>query len=451
MGKLFGTDGIRGMANVYPMTPELAMKVGKAVAKVLSGKVPGRKPKVVIGKDTRLSGYMLEYALASGLLSMGANVLLIGPIPTPGIAHLTKSMNCDFGIMLTASHNAAHDNGIKIFTHDGFKLPDEMENEIEDWILNKDINSEHISGDALGKAYKVEEGKGRYIEFAKASINYERLEGLKLVIDCANGAAYASAPYVFVELGATIKVINSRPNGLNINDNCGALHVEQLREKVLSEKADVGIALDGDADRLIVIDETGAIVDGDKVMFILAKYLMSKGKLKKNSIVATHYSNLGLAKAMESIGGSLVRADCGDRYVLEEMRKNDYNLGGEKSGHVIFLDHVTTGDGIITALNLLSVMKSSSRKMSELGSEMKLYPQVLSGVKVKEKKDLNLIPGYSDKIKEIEDKLGSSGRVYVRYSGTGAKCRIMIEGPDQAQIEEFAKEIANVIEKDIGA
>jgi phosphoglucosamine mutase len=449
MGKIFGTDGIRGKANVFPMTSEMALKVGKAVAHVFKSKKNGRT-KIVIGKDTRLSGYMLETALASGIVAMGAKVILVGPVPTPAIAHLTKSLNCDAGIMLTASHNPAEDNGIKIFSEDGYKLSDEVEEEIEKYLLEEEIDTAHVTGEKIGKAYRLEDASGRYTAFAKAAIKSASLRGMKIVLDCANGAAYKVAPAIFEELGADVTVIGNKPNGLNINLECGATHTKKMQEKVKETNADIGIALDGDADRIIVSDEKGNIVDGDKLLLIMALDLLKSGKLANNTLVVTVYSNLGLDEAMEKAGGKTVRTACGDRYVLEEMRKSGHVLGGEKSGHIIYGNYCTTGDGIISGLLLLNIMKKEGKKISELADCMNEFPQILINLEVRGKKAVEEMPAVSAKIKEIDEKLGKKGRTLIRYSGTQNVLRIMIEGQDKEDIEKYANEIADEVRKEVG-
>ncbi len=450
MGKIFGTDGIRGTANVDPITPEMVLKVGKAAASVFRKHEIQHKHKVVIGKDTRLSGYMIESALTSGICSMGVDVLLVGPMPTPAIAHLTKSLNAHAGFVLSASHNPAHDNGIKIFDINGFKLPDKEEKEIEELILSGKIKSEHIRGELIGKAYRIDDVHGRYIEFAKSTIQSMSLEGLKIVLDCAHGAAYIVAPNIFAELGADVVVLNNHPNGLNINLDCGALHPEVIQKAVKENKADIGIALDGDADRVIVCDENGNEMNGDHIMAICGIDLLKKKKLEKNTIVATQYSNLGLDDAINKHGGKVIRVLNGDRYVVEEMRKKKLTLGGEASGHIIFLDRTTTGDGVIAALKLLKIMKEQDKKLSELAKCISFYPQVLVNVDVKEKRDFNEIPDLTNKVREIEQKLDKNGRLLLRYSGTENLVRIMVEGPNQDMIKKMADEIAEIIKKEVG-
>jgi len=450
MGKLFGTDGIRGVANVYPMTPEVVLNVGKAVAYVFKEKCGKEKPKFVIGKDTRLSGYMLENALVSGIVSVGADVLLVGPIPTPAIAHLTKSLNADAGIVLSASHNPAEDNGIKVFSEDGHKLPDNVEDEIEKYILSETVKTEHVKGGLIGKVHRIDDAKGRYIEFAKASVNSMSLKGLRIVLDCANGAAYNTAPQILSELGAEVIVLNDKPDGLNINLDCGALHPEKMMEVVKEKKADIGIALDGDADRVIVCDEKGRGVDGDHIIAICAIDMKKNGALAKNIVVATIMANKGFDIAMERKRIKVVKTNIGDRYVVDEMRRKGYVLGGEQSGHIIFSNYTTTGDGIISALQLLKVIKERREKLSKLAECMKSLPQVLVNVEVKQKKDISRLK-VNKNIKSAELKLGKKGRVLVRYSGTQNLCRIMIEGEHKKKKKKMANDIAKAMKKEIGA
>lgn len=449
MGKLFGTDGIRGVANNYPMTPEMLLDTGKAIAHVFQSKVGNRKLKFVIGKDTRLSGSMLENALASGIESLGADVLLAGILPTPAIAHLTKSLNADAGIVISASHNPAEDNGIKIFNNDGFKLPDDVEDGIEKYVLTEKVKTEHIKGDLIGRAYKVDDANGRYIEFVKSSIESMGLNGLKIVLDCANGAAYNIAPHVFRELGADVIVLNDKPDGLNINLECGAMHPEKIIEVVKKEKADIGIALDGDADRVIVCDEKGNNVDGDHIIAICAIYMKEKRTLDKNGVVATVMANKGFDIAMNKKKIKVVKTKVGDRYVIDEMKKKGYVLGGEQSGHIIFSHYTTTGDGIVSALQLLRVMKEKNEKLGALAGCMKSLPQVLVNFDVKEKKDIGKLVAINN-IKEAEKRLGNKGRVLVRYSGTQNLCRVMIEGENKKEIKKMANNIAIALKKEIG-
>jgi len=447
MRKLFGTDGIRGKANVYPMTVEIAMKIGQAAGLIF--KNGNRKSKIVIGKDTRLSGYLIEYALAAGLLSTGAEVYFVGPMPTPAIAHITKSFAADAGIVISASHNPYEDNGIKFFDGSGFKLPDEVEERMEE-IAAGEINTDLITGEEIGKAHRIGDARGRYIEFAKNSINNMSLKGLKIVLDCANGACYHITKYILMELGAEVILRNVNPDGKNINEKCGAMHPELLKNDVLIEKADVGIALDGDGDRVMMLDERGEVVCGDRMMAITALEMIKEGKLKDNTLVVTHYSNVGLAKCLEEVGGRVVKVKAGDRYVVEEMKLGGYNLGGEQSGHLIFLDHTTTGDGTISALQILRIMKKTGQKLSELGACMKMFPQVNLKVEVSEKKPFEEMPGLQFKVKDLNAKLSGRGRLLIRYSGTQNILRIMVEGEDEAEIRNYAEEIAKEVEKEIG-
>jgi phosphoglucosamine mutase len=449
MKKLFGTDGVRGVANQDPMTTEMAMRIGRAAGHIFRDSP--RKHRIVIGKDTRLSGYMIESALTSGLCSMGMDVILIGPVPTPGIAFLTRSLRADAGVVISASHNPYEDNGIKFFGRDGFKLPDEVEEKIEDLIFSGAIDSVRPTASEIGKAFRIDDPIGRYIEFVKSSIPRGMdLAGLRIVVDSANGAAYKIGPLVFEELGASVISLYDQPNGMNINQGCGSLHPEVLSRAVVANKAQIGIAFDGDADRMVLCDEKGIVVDGDAVMAICALHMMKRGSLKHNTLVATVMSNLGLELAMQQAGGKLVRAAVGDRYVMEKMIEGGYNLGGEQSGHVIFLDYNTTGDGIISALQILSIIKQTNQPLSALATCMKTYPQILVNVKVKVRKDLESIPEISKRMSEIEKKLDGSGRLLVRYSGTEPKVRVMIEGEDQKEIKSLAEELAGMIKEKLG-
>ncbi len=445
MRQLFGTDGVRGVANTYPMTTEIAMQIGRGIAFLVKDKKHGRQ-RIVIGKDTRLSCYMLENALAAGICSMGVDVLISGPLPTPGVAFITTSMRADSGVMISASHNPFQDNGIKIFSRNGFKLPDQQEADIEELIFSQKMAALRPVADEVGKAYRIEDSRGRYIVFLKNTFPQKyTLDDFHIVLDCAHGATYKVAPHVFEELGARVTTTGDEPDGKNINKDCGALHPECMADLVKEKGADMGIALDGDGDRIIVADENGEILDGDQIMAICAQDLLRRKKLKKKTLVATVMSNIGLEKTMSSIGGKLVRTKVGDRYVVEEMRKNKYSFGGEQSGHLIFLEHNTTGDGIQAALQLLSVMIKHNAPLSELKKIMEPYPQVLVNVKTSKKIDIDLIPGFNDRVQAMEEKLGDEGRVLVRLSGTEPLVRIMIEGPDQSLIESLAQELAHLI------
>ena len=430
MRKLFGTDGVRGVANQDPMSSEMALRIGRAAAHVFRDS--SRRHRIVIGKDTRLSGYMIESALTSGLCSMGVDVLLVGPVPTPGIAFLTRSLRADAGVVISASHNPYEDNGIKFFGRDGFKLPDDVEKKMEDLIFSGAIDSIRPTAAEIGKAFRIDDAIGRYNEFVKSSIPRGMdLSGLRIVVDSANGAAYKIGPRILIELGADVISLYDQPDGMNINQGCGSLYPEVVSHAVVANNAQIGIAFDGDADRVMMCDEKGAVVDGDKVMAICALQMMKEGRLKQKTLVATVMSNLGLELAMQNAGGKLVRAAVGDRYVMEKMLEGGYNLGGEQSGHVIFLDHNTTGDGLISALQILVIMKQTGRPLSDLASCMKTYPQTLVNVNVKERRDLALIPEVAQRMAEVEKKLGRNGRLIVRYSGTEPKVRVMIEGEDQ--------------------
>ncbi len=447
MKKLFGTDGIRGTVNTYPITPEVALQLGKAIAQYYGSQNIEERNIAVIGKDTRLSGYMLETALTSGLLSMGMDVLAVGPMPTPAIAHLIKSFGGTCGIMITASHNPYNDNGIKIFGPNGFKLPDEVELEIEKIMLNGEISGSHIKTKQLGKAYRIDDARGRYIEFAKSSIKSTSLKGLKVVLDCANGAGYCIAPWIFKELGAEVIKVAVEPDGININKNCGAMYPHNISNLVRQHRADVGICLDGDADRLIMLDSNGAVVNGDRLLAMCAIDFKERGKLANNTLVVTVMSNLGLMHAMKREGINVEVASVGDRYVIERMREGGFNIGGEQSGHIIFMDYVTTGDGIISALHILSMMKRKQQDLSELANCMDEFPQVLKNVKVGKKLPIKEVPELDSIIKECEEELGDNGRVLVRYSGTENLMRVMIEAKKYKTAEIWTDRIIEVVEK----
>ena len=447
--KLFGTDGIRGVANVDPMTGEMAMQLGRAISYIFK-EVKGRH-RIVVGKDTRLSGYMLETALASGICSMGADVMLVGPLPTPGIAFITTSMRANAGVVISASHNPYYDNGIKIFSQDGFKLPDEMEYRIEELILSNHLHSLRPTASEVGKAHRIDDAIGRYMVFLKNTFpNNLTLDGLRIVLDCANGAAYRVAPTVFEELGAEVIPIGVEPDGENINKNCGSLHPEVVSHLVLEKGADIGIALDGDGDRIVFVDRKGKRVDGDYILAICSLQMLSENRLKKGTLVTTVMSNIGLDRTVQNGGGRVIRTQVGDRYVVEEMIRGDYNLGGEQSGHTIFLDFNTTCDGILTALQVLAIMKRKDRPLDELAKVMEPLPQVLYNVEVKEKKNLSEFPEIEKKIREIEKSLGHSGRILIRYSGTEPLLRIMVEGEDETKLHRFAQDLVELVKKQIG-
>lgn len=441
--KYFGTDGIRGTANQFPITAEIALKVGMAVgAKFTNG---SHRHRVLIGKDTRLSGYMVESALTAGFLAVGMDVFLVGPAPTPAVSMLTKSLRADIGIMISASHNPYHDNGIKIFDKNGNKLNDEIEKEIER-IIDGDVNKHLSTPERLGRAKRIEDAKGRYMEFVKNSFPKDKsLEGLKIVIDCANGASYAMAPQVLWELGAGVISIGVSPNGFNINEECGSTHPELLIKTVLENKADIGIALDGDADRLLVVDEKGQVVAGDKIIGLIAEKLHNQGKLKNDTVVATQMSNLALEEYLRYFGVSLIRTNVGDRYVLEEMKKSGYNFGGEQSGHIVLGDYGATGDGLVAALQILEIMVNNKKPISQITNIFNLFPQVLQNVKYQGDKN----PLENERIQEVikaeESKLGADGRILVRKSGTEKLIRVMVEGKNEKLIKEVAERISKEI------
>jgi len=444
MGELFGTDGVRGVANEYPMTAEMALNIGRATAHLFKQK--GHTPRIIIGKDTRISGYMLENALVSGICSMGVNALLVGPLPTPGIAFTTTSMRADAGIVISASHNPFQDNGIKIFSREGLKLPDEKELEIENLIFSNKMHTLHPSHSELGKASRIDDARGRYIVFLKNTFPKDyALEGTKVVLDCAHGATYRVAPDTFFELGANVTSLFDEPNGENINDQCGSQHPETLAEEVIKGKADVGFAFDGDGDRCITVDEKGSVLTGDQIMAICAKEMKKEGKLNKNLVVCTVMSNIGFSIALKELGIEQEVTKVGDRYVLEEMQAKGAVIGGEESGHVIFLEHHTTGDGIITALQVLAAMKKAQKPLSELAQVMKVFPQKLINVDVKTKPELSTIPEITRVIRDVEAQLGDTGRVLVRYSGTQNMCRVMVEGPTHEETDKYCRQIVDVI------
>jgi phosphoglucosamine mutase len=431
------------------MTSETAMQLGRAAAHIFMRRA-GRH-QIVIGKDTRLSGYMLEAALISGICSMGVDVLLVGPMPTPAIAFLTRSLRADAGVVISASHNPYQDNGIKFFSSNGFKLPDEVEARIEQLIVTNEIHHLRPTADAIGKAFRIDDAEGRYIEFVKRSLPKDLdFQGMKLVIDCANGAAYKAAPNVLRELGAAVEVLCDKPDGMNINAGCGAVHPEQLQEAVVAHGADLGIALDGDADRAIFVCEQGKIIDGDHVMAALALDLHVQRLLAKQTIVGTVMSNFGLELAMGKAGIKLIRTPVGDRYLLERMLSDGYSFGGEQSGHFIFLDHNTTGDGLISALQILSLMKRTKKPLSELAKAMAAVPQVLVNVKVKERRELATLPDLQRAIETGEQRLNGTGRILVRYSGTEPVLRIMVEGEQDATIREVADHLVQTVRTCLG-
>lgn len=449
MGKLFGTDGIRGEANRYPMDAHIAFSVGQAITYLL--KKPNHRTRIIIGKDTRISGYMLESSLMSGVTSMGGYPYLVGVLPTPGIAFVTQSMRADAGIVISASHNPYQDNGIKIFSGNGFKLSDEQEETIEKLILENKLSEMVPPTREMGQAYRLEDVHGRYIVFLKNTFPRElSMEGMKIVIDTANGATYKIAPDTFFELGANVEVIHNTPNGLNINDNCGSQHTQDIRKRVVEAGAGIGLAFDGDGDRLIAVDEKGREISGDQVLMICAKMLKEKGRLKNDFLVSTVMSNLGLTVACRKYGFQHHASKVGDRYVLEDMLRLGAVIGGEEAGHMIFLEHHTTGDGIITAIQLIAAMIETDKPLSELSDMMEIYPQKLINVEVKGKPEISSLPQVMEGIRQVEAELGDNGRVLVRYSGTQNICRVMVEGPTQEITEKYCKQIADAIKSTIG-
>src|SRR5579859_3705635 len=455
--KIFGTDGVRGTANIEPVTAETALKLGRAaghVFKTLESQARGRgKHKIVLGKDTRLSGYMLENAVSSGILSMGVDVLFIGPLPTPGVAYVTRSLRADAGIVITASHNPYDDNGIKFFRADGYKLDDKVEEKIENLVFSGEIENIRPTAGEIGKAVRIDDALGRYIEYAKTSFpRGMTLEGMRIVVDCAHGAAYKSSPCVLRELGAEVFVYGNQPDGTNINRECGSMHPEQMCAKVREHKAAIGIAHDGDADRVLLCDETGTLIDGDDIMAIAAQDMLAKGLLAQKTVVTTVMSNAGLLAFIHKLGGNVVQTAVGDKNVIDEMLKHGYNFGGEQSGHMIFQDHSTTGDGLVSALQMLRIMQANDAKLSELARCWTRYPQLVTNVKVREKKPFEQLDGILQLVHQAEaDVKATGGRVLLRYSGTEPKARLLIEGRDQAVLEKHSKRICDAIKQQVGA
>jgi phosphoglucosamine mutase len=445
--KLFGTDGVRGVANQEPMTAQTALNLGKAIAYVASGQARSTG-KILVGKDTRISGDMLESALCAGVCSMGADALCVGHMPTPGIAFLTANMRCDAGTVISASHNPYQDNGIKFFARDGFKLSDREEAEIESLVGSAHLDRAGAVPDKIGRTRTLEDALGRYIVFLKNSVpRGMTFDGIDMVLDCANGAAYRAAPAVFEEMGTSVTGLGMHPDGLNINRDCGSLHTQSLRERVLQTGANLGVALDGDADRVIFADEKGNEVDGDQIMGLIAWDMIKGGRLRKNTLVTTVMSNVGLDVAMREMGGSLVRTPVGDRYVVERMRRERLNFGGEQSGHLIFLDHNTSGDGILSALQVIKVMKETGKPLSELAQKVRRFPQVLKNVEVKSRRDWNEIPELRKVIEECNEKLKDSGRLLVRYSGTQLLCRVMAEGENEDTVRQMVDTVADAVSR----
>ena len=454
---IFGTDGVRGRANVEPVTAETALKLGRAAAHVfknLHGPARNRvRYRIVIGKDTRLSGYMLENALSSGVLSMGVDVIFIGPLPTPGVAYVTRSLRADAGIVITASHNPYDDNGIKFFRPDGYKLDDLVEDQIEDLVFSGEIENIRPTANEIGKAYRIDDAIGRYVEHAKASFpRGMTLEGMRIVIDCAHGASYKTTPAVLQELGAELIVFGTQPNGTNINQECGSMHPQNLCQKVREYRADIGIAHDGDADRVLLCDEQGRLIDGDDIMAISGVQMLAEGTLNKKTLVATVMSNAGLDAAIQKSGGTVIRTPVGDKNVIDAMLSEGYNLGGEQSGHMIFRDHSTTGDGLVAALQILSAMKTRGEALSRLARCWTRYPQLVSNVKVRVKTPFADLDEVLDLVAKAEAELKpKGGRVLLRYSGTEPKARLLVEGPDQSELERWSSTICDSVRRQVGA
>jgi phosphoglucosamine mutase len=454
--KIFGTDGVRGVANIEPVTAETALRLGRAaghVFKNLESEARGRgRHKIVLGKDTRLSGYMLENAISSGILSMGVDVLFIGPLPTPGVAYVTRSLRADAGIVITASHNPYADNGIKFFRADGYKLDDKIEDRIENLVFSGEIETIRPTAEAIGKAVRIDDALGRYIEFAKSSFpRGMTLEGMRVVVDCGHGAAYKSTPCVLRELGAEVVVYGNQPDGMNINKDCGSMHPETMCRKVREHGACIGIAHDGDADRVLLCDETGALIDGDDIMAIAGLDMLAQGTLGEKTVVSTVMSNAGLEAVINSAGGKVIRTAVGDKNVIDEMLRNGFNLGGEQSGHMIFRDYSTTGDGLVAALQILRIMKSRDMVLSKLAKCWTRFPQLVTNVRVREKKPFEQLDGVTKLVADAEQELtGQGGRLLLRYSGTEPKARLLLEGRDKAALEKWSAKICGAIQKQIG-
>jgi phosphoglucosamine mutase len=455
--KIFGTDGVRGVANVEPVTAETALKIGRAAAHVFTQLNPrtlpeGTRPKIVLGKDTRLSGYMLENALVAGITSLGVDVLVIGPLPTPGVAYITRSLRADAGIVLSASHNPYEDNGIKFFRHDGYKLDDQVEAQIEDLVFTGKIDNVRPTAGKIGRAARIDDALGRYVEFAKRSFPRDMsLEEMRVAVDVANGAAYKSTPCILRELGAEVAIVHNEPNGININDGCGSMHPEEIQRAVKLANADVGITHDGDADRVLLCDENGEIVDGDEILAIAALDLLKSGQLCDNTLVATVMSNFGLDETLTANDGKVIRTKVGDRYVIEEMVSRNLNLGGEQSGHIIFRDFTTTGDGIISGLQILRIMHTTGQPLSKLKKCLNKYPQAQRNLVVKSKPPIEDLHEVVKLREEVERDLAGKGRVLLRYSGTESKIRLLIEGREFDKIDKHANRIADAIQSAIGA
>ena len=454
--KIFGTDGVRGTANIEPVTAETALRLGRAAGHVfkdiaLLSRGRGRH-KIVIGKDTRLSGYMLENALSSGILSMGVDVLFIGPLPTPGVAYVTRSLRADAGIVITASHNPYDDNGIKFFRADGYKLDDNIEGQIEQLVFGGDIENIRPTAEAIGKAVRIDDALGRYIEYAKSSFpKGMTLEGMRIVVDCAHGAAYKSTPCVLRELGAEIFVYGNQPDGMNINKDCGSMHPQQMCQKVWEHRAHLGISHDGDADRVLFCDETGRLIDGDDVMAICGLEMLAQGTLQDKTLVATVMSNSGLDAVIQEAGGRVVHTEVGDKNVIDEMFRCGFNLGGEQSGHMIFRDYSTTGDGLVSALQILRIIKAKDQPLSKLSKCWERFPQLVTNVRVREKTPFEQLDGVTQLVSQAEAELKpAGGRVLLRYSGTEPKARLLIEGRDSVVLEKWTQKIVEAIKKQVG-
>src|ERR1039457_4917788 len=454
--KIFGTDGVRGTANIEPVTAETALKLGRAAAHVfknLESRARGHdRHKIVIGKDTRLSGYMLENAISSGILSMGVDVLFIGPLPTPGVAYVTRSLRADAGIVITASHNPYTDNGIKFFRADGYKLEDKIENKIEQLVFSGEIENIRPSSEHIGKAVRIDAALGRYIAFAKSSFPKGlTLEGVKIVLDCGHGAAYKASPCVLRELGAEVIVYGNAPDGTNINRDCGSMHPEAMSRKVVEHGAHIGIAHDGDADRVLLCDEKGNLIDGDDIMAITALEMLAEKTLVKKTLVSTVMSNAGLEAAIKKAGVKMLRTPVGDKNVIDEMLRHGFNFGGEQSGHLIFRDYGTTGDGLVAALQILRIIKSKGTPLSRLAQCWTRFPQLVTNVKVREKKPFEQLDGLNQLVADAEKELtAQGGRLLLRYSGTEPKVRLLVEGRDAKSLESWSKKICGAIQQQIG-